>query len=70
MPGVSLLVLIRLLLCAEPTPVLIDPVAVVVDDRIVTASDIALEADLSMRIPPRSSPSPCEPPPTPSSTGR
>jgi hypothetical protein len=51
MPGVSLLVLIRLLLCAEPTPVLIDRVVVVVDDRIVTASDIALEADLSMRIP-------------------
>ncbi|MFT5682253.1 MAG: hypothetical protein ACI8RZ_003171 [Myxococcota bacterium] len=51
MPGVSLLLLVRLLHATEPAPVLIDRVVVVVDDRIVTASDLALEEDLSMRIP-------------------
>ena len=51
MPGVSFLLLICILVAGEPTPALIDRVVVVVDDRIVTASDIALEEDLSLRIP-------------------
>jgi len=51
MAGVSFIFLVQLALAAEPAPALIDRVVVVVDDRIVTASDIALEEDLSMRIP-------------------
>lgn len=51
MAGVSVILLARLAMAAEPAPVLIDRVVVVVDDRLVTASDIALEEDLSMRIP-------------------
>ena len=41
----------HLALASEPVPTLIDRVVVVIDDRIVTTSDIELEADLSMRIP-------------------
>ena len=51
MAGVNFILLVRLIQAAEPAPDLIDRVVVVVDDRIVTASDIALEEDLSMRIP-------------------
>ena len=51
MAGVSPLLLVLNLHAAEPTPVLIDRVVVVVDNRIVTASDISLEEDLSIRAP-------------------
>jgi hypothetical protein len=48
---VSFILVVQLALGSEPMPSLIDRVVVVIDDRIVTASDITLEADLSMRIP-------------------
>jgi len=47
----SLLLLLRLAAAQAPEPVLIDRVVVIVSDRIITASDIRLEAELARRIP-------------------
>ena len=47
----SILLFSAILSAAPPEPTLIDRVVVVVDDRIVTASDLALEEDLSIRAP-------------------